>query len=161
MKLTIFAICVALFVSINVSFADETSHKKAVERLLTITKVDKQIEPMFHQMKNMVFNQYKNIDLTPDKKSILEKHTNRMFDLFSEEMSWDKMKNDYINLYVSAYTEQEINGLIQFYETPLGQKFIEKMPQLMQSSVQLSQQYAARLMPAIQKITQEMTDELK
>ena len=73
-----------------------------------------------------------------------------MVDTISREFSWDKMKEDYITLYADTFTEEELKGIIAFYKSPAGQAFIQKQPELMKRSMELSQKLMLKFMPAIQ-----------
>ena len=46
-----------------------------------------------------------------------------------------------IPIYDKYYTTEEINKMIEFYQTPLGKKLIATMPQIMQASVQEGQSW--------------------
>jgi hypothetical protein len=100
------------------------------------------------------------MNISQEQSPVVEKYLNKMFDVVKEEMSWDKMKGDFIRIYMSVYTEEEIQGLISFYESPLGKKMIEKTPQLMEQSMAVGQKYVIAMMPKIQKVTEEMVAEL-
>jgi hypothetical protein len=55
-----------------------------------------------------------------------------------------------IPLYHKYFTGEEIKGMIQFYSTPLGRKTVQTMPQLMNESFEVGQQWGKSLGPAIQ-----------
>ena len=46
-----------------------------------------------------------------------------------------------IPIYDKYYTTEEINKMIEFYQTPLGKKLIATMPQIMQASIQEGQSW--------------------
>lgn len=46
-----------------------------------------------------------------------------------EKMSWERMKPEYVRLYASLYTEDELGQLTAFYESPVGQKSIRIQPE--------------------------------
>jgi hypothetical protein len=54
-----------------------------------------------------------------------------MREFFEEYMSYDSMKHDFVALYVELFTVEEMEALAAFNETPLGQKSIRLMPQIM------------------------------
>ncbi|MCH7927981.1 MAG: DUF2059 domain-containing protein [Candidatus Dadabacteria bacterium] len=66
----------------------------------------------------------------------------------------------YISIYAETFTEEELKGAIKFYKSPIGKKFIEKQPELMRKSMQISQKQMTTLMPKIQKLTEEMMDQI-
>ena len=71
------------------------------------------------------------------------------------------MKDDYIDIYVKTYTESEIRAILEFYKSPAGKKFIEKMPELMQQSMAISQKNMPTIMNKVTKISEEMANEIK
>lgn len=85
------------------------------------------------------------------------------YSLVPEEF-WDKMKSkikadDLIALvaplYSKHFTEPEIEQLIAFYKTPIGQKTIQVMPLLAQESMQAGQEWGQKLGA---QIAQELLD---
>jgi hypothetical protein len=79
----------------------------------------------------------------------------------AKEMRWQEIKNDYVGLYTDAFTEQELRQLILFYGTPLGQKVVEKMPVLMEQSMQVGQKKMMKIMPEILSLSEEMIQEIQ
>ncbi|MEO0373323.1 MAG: DUF2059 domain-containing protein [Cyanobacteria bacterium P01_A01_bin.17] len=60
------------------------------------------------------------------------------------------------SLYAKYYTEGELQGLIDFYRTPLGQKTIEITPQLSEEALQQSNKL---LLPKVMEVVQEIMAE--
>jgi uncharacterized protein len=62
-------------------------------------------------------------------------------------------------LYMHAFSEQELQGLIAFYRTPLGQKALEKLPHLMQQATEIGmrrgKEHAPELQAMLDKAKQE------
>lgn len=50
-----------------------------------------------------------------------------------------------IPIYAKYYTEEELDGLLQFYRSPLGKKTIAITPQVMQESMQVGSQWGKQL----------------
>ncbi len=57
--------------------------------------------------------------------------------------------------------EEELRAISEFYKSPVGKKFIEKMPQLVQESMAISQNKMPSFMEKMQKITEEIANEIK
>ena len=149
------------FLFTSLSYADTSSHRKAAEEVLILTAVDRMIEPAFQQIEQMQLGQLRQMDLPEEAYSHAQTYIQRIYQVIAKEMGWDNIKEDYINLYVDVFTESELRELIRFYQTPLGQKLIEKTPVLMQRTMLLTQQKMMRVMPEIQAISREMKQELK
>lgn len=152
-------ITLTLFVFVASAQAD--THRASIEKLLVLMNQDQLMEQMFPQIKQMLAQQFEQTDLTAEQSRLMENFFDKIFNVMKEEMSWDKMKDDFIQLYMSVYTEAEVNELISFYESPIGRKTLEKMPLLMEKSMSISQKYTMNMMPKIQEITMEMMNEIQ
>jgi hypothetical protein len=69
--------------------------------------------------------------------------------------NYDTLFDQMIPLYAEYYTESDIEALIDFYQTPIGQKVLAVNPALTQASVELSVQWAQNLIPQLQMRIQE------
>jgi hypothetical protein len=152
-----------VLITVALSFgvaAKEDPHRAAVEELLVLIKQDQLIEQMYPQMKQLAMQQLRQADIPAEQSPLIEKYLDQLFVAMQEEMSWDKMKDELVQLYMSVYTEQEIRDLITFYRSSTGQKMIEKIPLLMEQSIVITQKHTQAMMPKIQKIIQEMITEI-
>ena len=84
-----------------------------------------------------------------------------LFDILQEEVSRTVEENlpefaaRIVPIYHKFFTHREIKGMLKFYRTPLGQKTIRVMPQLLQDSMRVGQQWAEAIGPELQKRVQE------
>jgi hypothetical protein len=69
----------------------------------------------------------------------------------------DEMLAEMVPLYAETYTLDEIRQLSAFYASPLGQKMLASMPQLMSRSMEISQRI---MMPRIQKLMASSAQDL-
>jgi hypothetical protein len=150
------SLCIA-----SLGYADSQTHRQAAEEVLRLTKVDKMLGPLIDQIQQVQIQQLQQMNLSREAYSAAQRYLQRINDLVAREMQWQEIKNDYIGLYTDAFTEQELHQLIQFYSTPLGHKVIEKMPVLMEQSMQLGQKKMMNIMPEIQALSEEMIQEIQ
>ncbi len=80
-------------------------------------------------------------------------------DLLFEGLSWKSLKEEYIQLYAETFTEEELQGIIEFSKSPLGKKMAEKSPILMQKSMEIGRQHAQQVMPRVQQAIQDYMKE--
>ncbi len=73
-----------------------------------------------------------------------------MRDFFNKYMSYEAMRDDYVELYASVYTEKELKDLIKFYRTPLGKKVVATTPELTAKGTELGQRIVAEHMTELQ-----------
>ena len=67
-------------------------------------------------------------ELTPEQKAAMQKAQDEAHALVNQQLGWDSVKPEFIAAYADAFTDDELKGLVAFYNSPLGQKLIEKQP---------------------------------
>lgn len=72
-----------------------------------------------------------------------------------KHMSYAQLKDEFVNIYAEAFTADELKQLNAFYATPVGQKTIQKMPELMAKGAQLGAQQVQDNMAELQQMIQE------
>ena len=143
------------------AIADEASHRAAAEELLLLSNTDKMMDQVWPQIEGMVDRQFKQMDAPEELRPVMKKYTNKMFKVMQAELGFENLKEDFIRVYVNTYTESEIRAISDFYKSPVGQKFIEKMPKLMQETMVITQRNMPRMMQKIQAISAEMVAEIE
>jgi hypothetical protein len=63
----------------------------------------------------------------------------------------DSLLYQMVPIYSRYYTREEITGLIAFYETPLGRKFVKEVPQILQEGGAANQAWIQRLVEEMDK----------
>jgi len=110
-------------------------------------------------------------DATPEEKErgrqLLEQgmknYFQRMKVKINEVMPLDELiSNVYYPVYSKHFTVAEIEELIAFYESPIGQKYISVTPTLMQESVAImNQKYTPQLQKIGFKLAEEEMEKIK
>ena len=150
------SLCIA-----SLGYADSQTHRQAAEEVLRLTKVDKMLGPLIDQIQQVQIQQLQQMKMSREAYSAAQRYLQQINELVAREMQWQGIKNDYVELYTNAFTEQELRQLIQFYSTPLGQKVVEKMPVLMEQSMIVGQKKMMKIMPEIQALSEEMIQEIQ
>jgi hypothetical protein len=60
-----------------------------------------------------------------------------MLQWLTRYMTWEAMAPELTKLYVATYSEGELKELAAFYRSPVGQKSLTKMPELMQETAMI------------------------
>jgi len=156
-----FAFFIILSLFSPCAFADEISHRAAAEELLLLSNPDKMMDQVWPHIAAMVDKQFKQMGAPEELRPVLKKYTTKMFNVMQAELGFENLKEDFITIYVNTYTESEIRAISDFYKSPAGKSFLEKMPQLMQATMRVTQRNMPRMMQKIQAITEEMTKEIE
>ncbi|HYH80547.1 MAG TPA: DUF2059 domain-containing protein [Longimicrobium sp.] len=76
---------------------------------------------------------------------------------FTRYLSWQQVRPDMVRVYALTYTEDEMGQLTAFYQTPLGKRLLETMPEVAARSSELTQRRLMEHMPELQQqIMQQM-----
>ncbi len=90
------------------------SHLKAAKELVETVYTEKLLNDSITEM----------IDLQTKENSIFQKCRKEIEQFLKKYMDCKSLKDEYIKMYVDAYTEKELIELTKFYKTPLGNKTI-------------------------------------
>jgi uncharacterized protein len=161
MKILIIGVTVILSVLVPVAHADEGPQRVIAEDLLQTMKVDQMMNPVFAQMRSMMEQQFSQMGAPEELKPMLKRYIDKLFNVIEQTSSWKTLKEDMINIYIHAFTEDELKGMLAFYKSPVGQSVIDKMPVAMQRSMLIVQKRMPELQEKIKKISEEFTAEIK
>jgi len=129
------------------------------ERLLKVTEFQKTIVDGGEAGFGMVEKSLANQNLT---KAEMAKVKDAFMAYMGRLASDPELLNKTIELYNANFTEEEINELIEFYQTPLGKKTLSALPRItgeaMQMSTALSQKHVGPFQEALGKILKEKAE---
>ena len=144
--------------------ADEASKRAKIEQMLTVLKMEdnfnllmKQVEQQGRQMGMSMTNPSQ---LTDADKKILDNFMVKLMAAMQETMGWQKLKSEFIDLYAKAYTEEEVDGILTFYKSPVGQSMLAKTPQLVQQSMAISQTHMKEIQPKLEQLSNDLKKDL-
>ena len=152
MKLKIALLAIALTLPVQifaVTTTQATAQDKAKE-LIKILNISKSIDSSFSEVSKFSSKMIDAQDLSPAAKAIAKKSMESSMTATFAEMKtidWNKM---FADVYASVFTAEEIDGLIKFYQSPLGQKLLSKEPELTKATMQKMQVEMAKIMPKLQ-----------
>lgn len=140
--------------------AQEQSHIDAAKELLDLMNADQAIEQSYDQMYPYMQEMAVQLGVTEEQRPQFDRHMERMIEVMKEELNWEKMEPHLLKAYTSVYTEEELRELSEFYASPLGQKFVAKMPELMEATMQMTQDMMRDFIPRMKEIQEELQAEL-
>ena len=143
MKRVIVTLLFVGVVAVSASAAEPTpggTHYKAAEKMLTLMDMETVLRRSIDEMLKAQIAQ--NPGIAPFEtvmRQFLMKH-----------MSWESLKADTIQIYMTEFTEKELDELNRFYQTDVGKKMVEKMPTLMGRGAELGAKRVQEHMPELQ-----------
>ncbi len=83
--------------------------------------------------------------LLPAMKTMLPKVPESFWESFAAEIKVSELEDLLVPIYARHFTEAELQGLIDFYSSPLGRKVTGEMPAVMQESMAAGQAWGRDL----------------
>jgi hypothetical protein len=110
----------------TMALADADSMKEA-EQLLQVMGTEAALEQSMSQM----------IDVQLQQNPALAPYKGVMMEFFNRYTSYDSLKLEMAEAYSEAFTTAELKEINAFYASDVGQKVVEKMPELMAEGAQM------------------------
>jgi uncharacterized protein len=126
---------------------------ESVDTLLTVSRTESIMDTLYAQMeqgmRQGMAHSTAGKRLSEEQERFLDDAPKQFMLVMKDEFSWAKLKPAYISIYQEVFSQEEIDGLIAVYRSPLGATIIEKMPLVIQKSSQATQ---ARLPAMLEKM---------
>ena len=125
---------------------EKSKHYKAAEELLLTMNMEQAIAESLEQM--LALQLRNNPNLQPAEATL------KVF--FKKYMSWEALREDYIQIYMEEFTEKELKDMMSFFKTDTGKKMAAKQTTLMMKGAQLGQNKVQEHMSELQEMLQKL-----
>ena len=133
---------------------------ESIEQLMQVMKVQAQLETVYAQalpiMQNAMRQSIGAKMSAAEAEHLFDVVMPRIDAVVREEFGWAKLKPSFAAIYADTFTQEEVDGLIAFYDGPIGKSLIAKTPELTLRSLQMMQQ---RMGPVLQRVEQIAREE--
>lgn len=137
----------------------------SVHQLLTVMQSRKMVDAMFAQSDGMMRRSMEAAmggqTPNPEQQKILDGMRAKVVSLLKAEMQWETLEPTFLEVYRRTFTQQEVDGMIAFYGSRIGQSVVSKMPLAVQQSTQIMQEKMKVLLPKIQELVKNTIVQLK
>ncbi|WP_394779117.1 DUF2059 domain-containing protein [Undibacterium sp.] len=160
--LRISSFCAAAVLSLGAHAATPT--KESIEKLLEVAHAGDvldgmrpQVQAMTRQMMNQAMQ---GTDVTPEEQKVLEDFKTKAVAIINEELTMGKMMSMYVEVYSASLTQEDVDSLIAFYQSPAGQIFVTKMPQIAKAILSQMPKQMAPMQQKMMQAAKDMQDQL-
>ncbi|MGF1449569.1 MAG: DUF2059 domain-containing protein [Opitutales bacterium] len=166
--------CLALFVVLSLSASATTPAQPNIteaQRALALRMVkawhfeaqfEKMLQPYREYMSSFVdqlaADQGK--PLSAEQLEVFNTYMQQMLDAMAEELDLDSIQAAMVDIYAATFSEQELTAFVTFFESPIGQTFVAKSPEVSAQLIQHMQVEVAKIIPLINGLVEEMTEAL-
>ncbi len=127
------------------------ARREATRHLLEILNVDEQYDQTIAQTMQMADQMIaQNPGLEEAEREKARTLARAGMEASLHRLSWDRLGPIIVEIYAEVFTVEEITGLTDFFETAIGQAFIEKQPQLTAATMRRVGVLIQEEMPIIQ-----------
>ena len=162
MKATpLLSLLVAAFVALAAmtSAGQEPSRKEVLaSQLLDLLNMQKMLDTTYDSMSKMQVQAFAEGKLSPEAQAKANKQMEASMQVAKKEMGWDTIKPIFVKIYADNFDEAELEGIIAYYKSPVGQKWIEKQPAVQAATMQAMTQLMPKIQAAMMKAITQTED---
>ncbi len=144
--------------------ADASTKRQKIEELFQLIQVQKTLQQAMSQQMAQVQTAVKTLvpgmKMTSDEQKDFDTFLQKIGAITQESMAWSKLEPQFVDLYASTYSEEEIDGMVAFYHTPTGEAMIAKQPEILSKSQVISQAQLAAVQPKIREAVMQFIQEM-
>lgn len=134
---------------------DAAASRAAAERLMDLFNTEDSYRQTMQQVAQMPMRMLESQDMSEEQKAEARRAMQASMDATLKRFSWARIKPMFVDVYAEVFTPEEIQGLIDFYESPLGRAFLAKQPQLTAATMERMQDMMQEIMPELQRDVEE------
>ncbi|MDR7192090.1 DUF2059 domain-containing protein [Luteimonas terrae] len=130
-----------------------------IDRLLEVMRAEQTATAMIPQV--MASQQQMIAQLTqdadPQQREAAQRAAASSMRAVESALSWESLQPLYRKIYMETFTAEDTEAMVTFYSSPAGQNLLDKMPLLMQNTMNEVQQL---VIPMLQQMERDLRSEL-
>ena len=123
----------------------------SVDKLMELTSTEVTVTAMYNFIQQAMRQELQRgiagKTTTPEQRRQLEKVPDQFIAELKGQVDWAKIKPVFNQIYRDVFEQEEVDGLIAFYQSSAGKAYLTKMPQVIQKSTTLGQSQLQNIMP--------------
>lgn len=147
----------------------EKPSEESIHELMELSGGKQILESVWGQMEAMMnANSAELLKDVEDQDQAMEmsRRLNReLIQFFEEEMNWDFLMGIYVPVYQDVFTQHDIDQLVEFYRSAVGQMYVDRQPVLIQRTMSTLQSHMipmiGRLQERVEKVVDAFIEELE
>lgn len=139
--------------------------QQSIEKLLSLTQAEKMVDSMKAQLDTPIKLTMKNAmrgrTPKPEEQKVLDNFSAKASKIIGNNLTMERFKPLYLKLYAQVFSQEEVDAMNAFYQSPAGKAMVEKMPQLTQNLMAATPELLVSMNDQIRAAAQEMSTELE
>ena len=146
-------VLLVLFASTQVFAQSSKPTPESVSKLIELTNLKGMLPEIQGQldgmMNSMMQEMLKGKSISQDQQKALDVFRSKVVKIQKDEINWDNLEPKLTTIYENTLTQEDVDGIIAFYQSPAGQAYLKKMPEITQQTMTMMQ---ASMVPVLKKI---------
>jgi uncharacterized protein len=97
----------------------------------------------------------------PQQQEIVDELGKKILSLVKVEVNWANLEPMMVELYRNAFTQREVDGMLAFYRSEVGQAAVSKLPGVTQQAMERMQARLRTLTPKIVQLQRDAAAQVK
>ncbi len=148
----------------RIAHADEASKRAAIRELFALNGLEARMEQSLaataEQYHRTAMSMVGGIGFTPAQERIASAYYDKVNQLLEEALSWKKIEPEYEEVYMKVYTEEEIDGVVAFYKSPIGHAYGAKSLEASAEIAAISNRRMQEVTPQLKKLSEVLINQL-
>ena len=137
---------------------------ESIEILLSLVQADKVMDGIKPQvqgaMKASMDQALKGRKPNAEEQKVLDAYLLAATHIVNDTLTMDRLKPLHLQLYSQHLTQEEVDGMITFYQSPVGRSMVTKMPHIMQGVMAALPSLLAPMQDKLRLAGEQMVREL-
>jgi hypothetical protein len=139
--------------------------EESIDKLLAGSRAESLLDSVYSSMEGVLRNAMAQATqgktLSAEQQRVLDAVPAKFVVVMKQELSWQKLKPLYVQIYRESFEQEEVDGLVAFYASPAGKAMLDKMPTVMQKSMAITQPLMQSLIPKMKSAMEEAMSEAR
>jgi len=144
----------------------QRASREDVERFFTAMRLRKNMEMVFQAMREQMKGMSQKMasdklsKLTPEEQKKFQEAMQGSLDDIMDAMRLDELISDMIPVYQKYLTKEDLDEIVAFYSSPVGQRLLDKSPAMTAEGMKISMERMEKMMPEIMAKMEKRMDEV-
>lgn len=156
-------LCVCAVCVVTGARADAKSYREAIDELMTQVRAEGLVQGWRQRLENQAVELVDDVlqgrsesELTPIQRGAIDKFSQKARGAVDSTLAWSNLHNEVAKVYMQHFTEAEVRELLAFYRSPIGRKWVGRMPQVYTGIDQLIQARVQASIPEFKRLGREL-----
>ena len=145
-RLSVVIFIAAIGLLVKPVLADETSQRALAAKLVDMTNGKDSMRAGIETIINNVIENMHSHGLPEAGVDEIRAAFGKWYDA---EINFDDVRPKMVEIYVRDFSEDDLKQIVAFYESPVGQKTIKNMPNVMRQTAMIAQEYTKEKIPSL------------